>query len=177
MTKSSSITQDVTTPYTPLKILVVLLAGRESAIELSHVKEILPVSGIEPLPNAINAIIGLINVRGDVIPVIDLNYFINKTYQPAEGHAVNQKIILIESNYGLHGLLVDAVLRVEEDMWEIHASSDSLKQIQKEYILFTKAITNLKGYSLPIIEIQNIISYVVAYHTSKTNLNNIAEQI
>lgn len=165
--------KDDTTPYTPLKILVLLIADHESAIELSQVKEILPAANIEYLPNAITSIIGILNVRGDIIPVVNLKYFLSEDYRMRDAESSNPRIVLVESEYGPHGLLVDSVSRVEDDLWETHAPSDSLKYMQKENILFTKAITNAKGYSLPVIDIQNIIAHISGRQSSRTKQDSI----
>ncbi|MEZ0329607.1 MAG: chemotaxis protein CheW [Dissulfuribacterales bacterium] len=168
MTDASSTIQDGTTQYTPLKVLVLLIAGRESAIELSQVKEILPAAHTEYLPNAVPSITGILNVRGDVIPIVDLKYFLSEEYQALDTSASNPKIVLVESECGPHGLMVNSVLRVEDGLWETHAPSDSLKYIQRENILFTKAITNSKGYSLPVIDIQKIIAHIARIKQDST---------
>lgn len=166
MTDASSTIQDNTMQYTHLKVLVLLVAGHESAIELTQVKEILPATNIEYLPNAITPITGILNVRGEIIPVVDLKYFLSEEYRTLDAASSNSKIVLVESEYGPHGLMVTSVLRVEDGLWETHAPSDSLKYMQQENILFTKAITNTKGYSLPVIDIQNIIAHISSHQAS-----------
>lgn len=173
MTDASSTIQDGTTQYTPLKVLVLVIAGRESAIELSQVKEILPATHIEYLPNAITSITGILNVRGDIVPVVDLKYFLSEDYRALDAEASNSRIVLVESEYGPHGLMVASVLRVEDGLWETHTPSDSLKHMQHENILFTKAITNTKGYSLPVIDTQNIIAYISGHNTARTKQDSI----
>jgi len=163
-----------TNQYIPQKVLVLLIAGHESAIELSHVKEILPTGNIAYLPNAIASIIGIINVRGEIIPVIDLKYFLSEEYQRLDAETSNSKIILVDSEYGPHGLLAASVLRVEEGLWEIHAPSDSLKYMQQEHILFSKALINSKGYSLPLLDTQNIISHISGHQALKTKSESVS---
>jgi len=173
MTDASSTMQDGTNQYTHLKVLVLLIAGHESAIELSQVKEILPAANIEYLPNAITSITGILNVRGDIVPVVDLKYFLSEAYRALDAGSSNPRVVLVDSEYGPHGLLAASVLRVEEGLWEIHAPSDSLKYMQLENTLFTKAITNAKGYSLPVIDTQNIIAHISGHNAARAKQDSI----
>jgi len=174
MTDASSTMQDGTNQYTHLKVLVLLIAGHESAIELSQVKEILPAANIEYLPNAITSITGILNVRGDIVPVVDLKYFLSEDYRALDAGSSNPRVVLVDSEYGPHGLLAASVLRVEEGLWEIHAPSDSLKYMQQEHILFSKALINSKGYSLPLLDTQNIISHISGHQALKTKSESVS---
>ncbi len=165
--------KDDTPRYTHLKVLVLLIAGHESAIELSQVKEILPAVNIEYLPNAITPITGILNVRGDILPIVDLKYFLSEYYRALDANSSNPRIVLVESDHGPHGLMVASVLRVKDGLWETHAPSHSLKSIQQGNILFTKAITNTKGYSLPVLDIQSIIAYISSQQALKGKQNSI----
>ena len=53
------------------QILVFELAGREFAIPLSAVEEVVPISKITPVPRAPFFLLGLASVRGRVVGVID----------------------------------------------------------------------------------------------------------
>jgi purine-binding chemotaxis protein CheW len=58
-------TKDVT-------LIVLELDGRQFALPVDHVNEVLRMVAITPLPDAPAWVAGAINVRGDVVPVIDL---------------------------------------------------------------------------------------------------------
>jgi purine-binding chemotaxis protein CheW len=55
-----------------LELLVFELAGHRYALELRSVREVVPAVLITPLPDAPTVIEGIIDVRGDLVPVYDL---------------------------------------------------------------------------------------------------------
>ena len=54
------------------KYLTFFLAGQEFGVEITKVREILRVLDITPVPQTALFLLGVINLRGKVIPVIDL---------------------------------------------------------------------------------------------------------
>jgi purine-binding chemotaxis protein CheW len=54
------------------KYLTFFLAGQEFGVEITKVREILRVLDITPVPQTAHFLLGVINLRGKVIPVIDL---------------------------------------------------------------------------------------------------------
>jgi purine-binding chemotaxis protein CheW len=57
---------------TPLELLVFELAGSRYALKLADVREVVPAVMITPLPGAPEVVEGVIDVRGDLVPVYDL---------------------------------------------------------------------------------------------------------
>lgn len=53
------------------QVLVVIVGGARCALPLDQVVEVLPAARIEPLPGAPTAVSGVLNLRGDVLPVLD----------------------------------------------------------------------------------------------------------
>jgi purine-binding chemotaxis protein CheW len=63
------------TPFSGTKdvtLIVLELDGRPFALPVDHVNEVLRMVAITPLPDAPEWVAGAVNVRGDVVPVIDL---------------------------------------------------------------------------------------------------------
>lgn len=87
---------------------VILLEVAENAfcIEIGAVREIRGYTAVTPLPNAPDHLLGVINLRGTVMPVLDLRarLGLGRT-QPSGRH-----VIVVVSHAGkTAGLLVDAV--------------------------------------------------------------------
>ena len=59
-------------PADDLELLVFELAGVRYALELSAVREVVSAVMIAPLPDAPPVIEGIVDVRGDIVPVYDL---------------------------------------------------------------------------------------------------------
>lgn len=60
------------TPAEDLELLVFELAGVRYALELRSVREVMPAVLISPLPEAPAVIEGIVDIRGELVPVYDL---------------------------------------------------------------------------------------------------------
>ena len=89
---------------------VVFSLGAESfALPATHVKEILRVSDITRVPHAPSPVKGITNVRGHVLPVVDLRVRIGLPGAPQDEKS---RILVLETKGRLIGLLVDAARQV-----------------------------------------------------------------
>jgi len=85
------------------------VATEEYGIEIFKVREIIGVLPITPVPGSPSEMIGIINLRGKVIPVISMRSRFG--LPPTESHPHNV-IIVVESAKGEIGLSVDRVREV-----------------------------------------------------------------
>ncbi|HEX2959830.1 MAG TPA: chemotaxis protein CheW [Chitinispirillaceae bacterium] len=83
------------------------------AFDVLRTNEVLEVSQITRIPGASDAMIGVINLRGSVVPVVDLRRRLN---MPETERTVDTSIIIIDTEYGdekvILGVLVDAAKQV-----------------------------------------------------------------
>ncbi|MFD2632374.1 chemotaxis protein CheW [Idiomarina piscisalsi] len=78
-------------------------------INVMQVQEVLRYSEIAPVPGAPNYVLGIINLRGNVVTVIDTR--LRFALQPTEV-TDNTRIVIIESEKQVIGILVDSVAEV-----------------------------------------------------------------
>jgi purine-binding chemotaxis protein CheW len=98
---------DDPTPATREEQLVVFRLGEDYfAMLISNVNEIIRLQKITPVPKAPPFVEGVTNLRGRVIPVMDLRKRFGVTPKPA-GYAA--RIIVVEQDQRLLGMMVDAV--------------------------------------------------------------------
>lgn len=91
--------------------LVVFSLGREEfGASVTQVREVLPLEGATPVPRAAHDIEGVMNVRGHILPVLDLRRRLGLT----DGAAPPvRKVLVVESpGQGPVGLVVDDVVEV-----------------------------------------------------------------
>ncbi len=88
-----------------------LLNGREFAVPLEDVREIIALPDITPLPMASANVRGMINLRGDVLPVVDLDSRLG-SYTEKKGER-NEVLILNMEGYSL-GVVVEQAQQVVE---------------------------------------------------------------
>jgi len=94
---------------------VVFNAGKSTwAAELKLIREVVKCRSLSPLPNASPKIAGIINVRGEIIPVLS-RWWCGRDTGWREGHSAS--IILLKSGQETIGLDVDNILGIED----IHA--------------------------------------------------------
>lgn len=84
-----------------------MLAGQEYGIDALKVIEVINPSSVTKVPASGKSIKGVMNFRGDVIPLIDLAHIIASDSSVASG-----KIIVITHNEAMCGLLVDMVREI-----------------------------------------------------------------
>jgi purine-binding chemotaxis protein CheW len=85
------------------------LAGETFALPTSHVREILRVASIARVPHAPLPVRGITNLRGHVLPVVDLRLRIGL---PEARVDERSRILVIESRGRILGLLVDSAQQV-----------------------------------------------------------------
>jgi purine-binding chemotaxis protein CheW len=90
--------------------LVTFRLGREEyGVDIQSVQEIIRTTGITPVPGAPNHVRGVINLRGKIVPVVDLR--LRFGLAPAE-ESDQRRIIVVEIGDKRLGMLVDSVSQV-----------------------------------------------------------------
>lgn len=89
-----------------IELLAFRLGEQEYCLDIMSVREIRGWSKATPIPFSPPHVKGVINLRGTVLPVLDLA--VRLGMQPAEGSELNV-IIVVDINGHTAGLLVDAV--------------------------------------------------------------------
>ncbi len=80
-------------------------------INVMQVQEVLRVSEIAPVPGAPDYVLGIINLRGNVVTVIDTR---KRFGMPPGELDDNSRVVIIESQGQIFGILVDSVAEVVE---------------------------------------------------------------
>ena len=90
-----------------LQVVTFVLGKEEFAFEISHVKEVIRLPVITKVPKCKDFIEGVINLRGNVIPIIDLRkrFHFELHFDPR-----STRIIILEVSSIIVGGIVDAVL-------------------------------------------------------------------
>ena len=116
------------------KIVSFRIGNQYYGIDIMMVKEILCEKKFTPIPNALDFVRGVFNLRGEIIPIIELAklFHLNVEYEvPEEGESV---IILKVGNL-LIGVVVEEIMQVfpiRKD--DIQPPSSLLGSINEEYI-------------------------------------------
>jgi purine-binding chemotaxis protein CheW len=108
------------------------LAGEHYGIELSHVREVCALKELTPVPCTPAFILGIVNVRGKILTVIDFKEFVGL---PKQGISDMNKVIIVQDGDVQIGILADRVdgMRLVE-LSEIQPSLPTLRDIRQEYL-------------------------------------------
>ena len=85
------------------------IGTEQYGVDIRKVREVIQLGEITPLPHAPDFVKGVINLRGDVIPVINLR---EKLGMAEERDTLADRVIVVEIGEKLVGMIVDAVSRV-----------------------------------------------------------------
>jgi purine-binding chemotaxis protein CheW len=85
------------------------LAGETYGVNVMQVQEVLRLTDVAPVPGAPNEVMGIINLRGNVVTVIDTRI---KMGLDATSDHEQSRIVIVECNDQTFGLFVDAVTEV-----------------------------------------------------------------
>jgi len=94
-----------------IQLVTFVLKGEVYGINVMQVQEVLRVSEIAPVPGAPAYVLGIINLRGNVVTVIDTRARFGLSSIEVDDAS---RIIVIESEKQVVGMLVDAVAEVVE---------------------------------------------------------------
>lgn len=93
------------------KMVTFTLAGKDYAIDIMRVKEIAKAGHFTYVPNTVPFVLGVYNLRGDIIPIIDLRRFFNIDV-PDRSKDTLENLLIVTVEEQLFGVVVDAIDKV-----------------------------------------------------------------
>jgi len=112
--------------------LTFALGGEEYGVEILKVQEIRGYTSITPIPNTPAHIKGVMNLRGAIVPVVDLR---RTLAMPATEYSPFSVIIVVTVGTRVMGLIVDAVSDVlDVARTDIHPTPDFGTRIDARFI-------------------------------------------
>lgn len=137
-----------------LQLVIFKLAGEEFGLDISQVREIIRMQDITPMPKAPEFIEGVINLRGQIIAVMDLAKRFSLT---STAKTEKTRTVVAEVKNNTVGLIVDEVpevLRISED--NIDPTPEMFEsQIHAEFI---KGVGKLENRLLILLDVDRILS-------------------
>jgi purine-binding chemotaxis protein CheW len=92
------------------KMITFSLAGKDYGVDIMNVKEIAKADKFTYVPNAASFVRGVYNLRGDIIPIIDLRAFFHLPQDRKPDGQENMLILRIEDR--VYGTIVDKIDKV-----------------------------------------------------------------
>ncbi|HUX22045.1 MAG TPA: chemotaxis protein CheW, partial [Spirochaetia bacterium] len=135
------------------QLISFMVGNEEYGMEILRVKEVIRSPEITSLPKAPTFVKGIINLRGDVIPIVDLR---NKFGLETDEMTQATRIIVVDVDGRLVGMVVDSasqVVRIPSD--QIDPPPPIIGGISTEYI---KGVAKLNDRLVILLNIDSILS-------------------
>jgi purine-binding chemotaxis protein CheW len=137
-----------------MQVVCFKIGNEEYGIEILKVQEILKLPKVTKLPKSADYIIGVIDLRGQVIPIIDLSKRFGITDKSESG---NLRAIVVDIGGKKVGLAIDSVSHVVKvDSKDIEPPPPIVKGISGRYII---GIAKVEGGFVVILDINQIFSH------------------
>jgi purine-binding chemotaxis protein CheW len=115
-----------------VRLVVFRLSEEWYGVQISNVKEVGKVERISYLPSSPDQICGIVNLRGNILAVLDLKKVFNLPQEPL---TEKSRLVVIEEGVLEVGLLSDAVVEVSEvPVKKIEPALSTLDAARVEYL-------------------------------------------
>ena len=129
------------------------LENETYGVNVMQVQEVLRYTEIAPVPGAPDYVLGIINLRGNVVTVIDTR--LKFGLMPAE-ITDNSRIIIIEAEKQVVGILVDSVAEVV--YLKASEIDDAPSVGTEESARFIQGVSNRKDDLLILVDLNKLLS-------------------
>lgn len=136
-----------------LQLVSFKIGKEEFAVDILKVQEIIKIISITKVPNSPHFVEGVINLRGRVIPIIDLR--IRLGLEKVQ-HSNDTRIIVVELEGNIVGFIVDAVyevLRISKSITE--APPELVTGVNSEFIT---AVGKLEDRILILLDLEKVLN-------------------
>lgn len=129
------------------------LENEKYGIKVMQVQEVLRMTEIAPVPGAPHYVIGIINLRGSVVTVIDTR---RRFGLPDVENDDETRIVIVESNNNVVGILVDSVAEVVDlKMSEIETAPNVGNDESSKYI---QGVSSRENELLILVDVNKLLS-------------------
>ncbi|HEX3822171.1 MAG TPA: chemotaxis protein CheW [Candidatus Sulfotelmatobacter sp.] len=133
-----------------LEVVEFVLGSEHYGIESSHIREIHPLNEFTPLPCTPSFVLGLVNVRGQILSIINIKKLFDL---PEKGLTDLNKVIIVHADPMELGILADAIVGVRcLAREELHPALPTQTGIREGYL---KGITK---DPLVVLDVEKILS-------------------
>lgn len=129
------------------------LENETYGVNVMQVQEVLRYSDIAPVPGAPSYVLGIINLRGSVVTVIDTR---SRFGLPPSDITDNTRVVIIESDKQVIGILVDSVAEV------VYMKASEIELAPNvgtdESAKFIKGVCNRENELLILVDLDKLLS-------------------
>jgi len=135
----------------PNQLIVFTLDDQRLALSISSVNRVIRVVGITPLPKGPDIVIGIINMQGNIIPVVNIR---KRFCLPERDINLNDQIIITHTSKRTIGIVVNSVIGLIESAEEKIVTSEAIVP----GIDYVEGVVKLEDGLLIIHDIEKFLS-------------------
>lgn len=140
-----------------LEVLVFSLAGQCYGVNVAKVREvILPVKATAS-PDQPDAVMGMFNLRGKVLPLVDLRDYFEFETNDNDGPD-NRRIIVTEFNGQMGAFRVDAVQQIHRMSWQNMREVPSIHAGANHFAV--TGVTEINGKLILMLDFESIVDHI-----------------
>ena len=135
-----------------IQYIVLKIGNEQYGIDIKYVDNIIHMSSITRVPKVASYIKGVINVRGEVIPVMNIR---TKMCLPEEEYTKSTRIVIVKSEqHGFVGLIVDAVREV------VTLEVDSIEKMSYDRTgdMFVTGVGKHMGSLISLLDLNEVLA-------------------
>lgn len=115
-----------------IEVVEFMLAHERYALETRFVREVYPLEVLTKVPCVPPFVLGIVNVRGAVLSILDLRVFFDL---PGKGLTDLNKVVVLEEGDMVFGILADAIVGVRDlAVADLQESLPTLTEVRAEYL-------------------------------------------
>lgn len=146
-----------------IQLVVFKIGEEEFGVEINQVREIVKLVAITRMPKAPAFIEGVVNLRGQIITVIDLS---RRLDLPSIGRSESTRIMVVEIGENTVGMIVDSVSEVlrlsENDIEDTPSLIDT--EVHEKYL---RGVGKSEDRLLILLDLNEVLSTDEIKHISK----------
>lgn len=131
-----------------MKAVICKVGEERFALDVKHIVSIEKMVNIRSLPNADDYIAGIMHLRGDLIPVLDLGIWLGITDDPSNE---KKQIIIVEKGSKRIGMIVDLALDVTD------LEEDQFRQIEIQSITNFNKVIHMDDHLVLFLDVSAIL--------------------
>ncbi len=138
-----------------LEVLVFTLGDGVYGVNVAKVREVILPVDIAASPDQPESVLGMFNLRNQVLPLVDLHHYFN--IPPADANPKNRRVIVTEFNGVQAAFLVEKVDQIYRMSW---ANMRPVPETQHQQQFAVTGITEINGQLVLMLDFESVFDHI-----------------
>jgi len=138
-----------------LEVLVFYVGANAFGVNVAKVREVILPQTVAASPRQPACVLGMFNLRGKVLPLVDLHKYLN--LPPTDANPKNRRIIVTEFNGVRAAFLVEKVDQIFRMSW---SSMKPVPQISERHGFAVTGITEINNHLVLMLDFESILDHI-----------------